>query len=163
VGRDDIAIMHVEAADEPDIKPLYQTDFFRWISIVFSFNDISVMSWWSVLLAEETGIPGENHRLTVTDKLYHMMLYRLSGIRTHNSYARGSSRRTGHKTSLSNWFLQVNFHCVLNYLVKGGNWRVISCFKYNLSNKITFCKLFSHMLIFNCWIVSSNPAQSLTK
>jgi hypothetical protein len=29
VGRDDIAIMHVEAADEPDIKPLYQTDFFR--------------------------------------------------------------------------------------------------------------------------------------
>jgi hypothetical protein len=37
-----------------------------------TFNDISVMSWWSVLLAEETEIPGENHRLTVTDKLYHM-------------------------------------------------------------------------------------------
>ena len=26
------------------------------------FNNISVISWWSVLLVEETGIPGENHR-----------------------------------------------------------------------------------------------------
>ena len=25
-------------------------------------NNISVMSWWSVLLVEETGVPGENHR-----------------------------------------------------------------------------------------------------
>jgi len=24
--------------------------------------NISVMSWWSVLLVEETGVPGENHR-----------------------------------------------------------------------------------------------------
>ena len=27
-----------------------------------TFNNISVMSWWSVLLIEETGVPGENHR-----------------------------------------------------------------------------------------------------
>ena len=27
-----------------------------------SFNNISVISWWSVLLVEEAGIPGENHR-----------------------------------------------------------------------------------------------------
>jgi hypothetical protein len=26
-----------------------------------TFNNISVISWWSVLLVEETGIPGENH------------------------------------------------------------------------------------------------------
>jgi hypothetical protein len=25
-------------------------------------NNISVISWWSVLLLEETGVPGENHR-----------------------------------------------------------------------------------------------------
>jgi hypothetical protein len=25
------------------------------------FNNISVISWWSVLLVEETGLPGENH------------------------------------------------------------------------------------------------------
>jgi hypothetical protein len=26
-----------------------------------TFNNISVISWWSVLLVEETGGPGENH------------------------------------------------------------------------------------------------------
>jgi hypothetical protein len=31
--------------------------------MVFSttFNNISVISWWSVLLVEETGVPEENH------------------------------------------------------------------------------------------------------
>ena len=27
-----------------------------------TFNNISVLSWWSVLLVEETRVPGENHR-----------------------------------------------------------------------------------------------------
>jgi hypothetical protein len=27
-----------------------------------TFNNITHMSWWSVLLVEETGGPGENHR-----------------------------------------------------------------------------------------------------
>jgi hypothetical protein len=27
-----------------------------------TFNNISVISWCSVLLVEETGVPGENHR-----------------------------------------------------------------------------------------------------
>ena len=26
-----------------------------------TFNNISIISWWSVLLVEETGVPGENH------------------------------------------------------------------------------------------------------
>jgi hypothetical protein len=34
-----------------------------------TFNNISVISWWSVLLMEETGGHGENHR---PDKLYHI-------------------------------------------------------------------------------------------
>jgi hypothetical protein len=25
-----------------------------------TFNNISVISWWSALLVEETGVPGEN-------------------------------------------------------------------------------------------------------
>ena len=31
------------------------------VSSNFSFNNISVISWRSVLLVEETGVPGENH------------------------------------------------------------------------------------------------------
>jgi hypothetical protein len=27
-----------------------------------TFNNISVILWWSVLLVEETSVPGENHR-----------------------------------------------------------------------------------------------------
>jgi hypothetical protein len=36
-----------------------------------TFNNISVISWRSVLLMDETGVPGENADLSqVTDKLY---------------------------------------------------------------------------------------------
>jgi len=30
------------------------------------FNDVSVISWLSVLLVEETGVPGEKHRLATS-------------------------------------------------------------------------------------------------
>ena len=57
-----------------------------------TFNTISVISWWSVLLVEEKGVPRENDRpaarhwqtwthnvvsSTGTDKLEHIMLYRV--------------------------------------------------------------------------------------
>ena len=32
-----------------------------------TFNNISVISWRSVLLVEETGVSGENHRFAVCD------------------------------------------------------------------------------------------------
>jgi hypothetical protein len=54
-----------------------------------TFNNISVISWRSVLLVEETEVPGENHRpaashrQTLSDNVVWSTL-RLSGIRTHN-------------------------------------------------------------------------------
>jgi hypothetical protein len=43
------------------------------------FNNISDIPWQLVLLVEETGVPEENNRTaaTHTDKLYHIMLYRV--------------------------------------------------------------------------------------
>jgi hypothetical protein len=36
---------------------------FGWVMVfTATFNNISVISWRSVLLVEEIGVPGENHR-----------------------------------------------------------------------------------------------------
>ena len=54
-----------------------------------TFNNISFISWWSVLLVEETGAPGENQRPPARScqTLSHNVgssTPRLSGVRTHN-------------------------------------------------------------------------------
>jgi hypothetical protein len=52
-----------------------------------TFNNISVISWWSVLLVEETGGPGENHQpvtshgQTLSHNVVHLALIK---IQTHN-------------------------------------------------------------------------------
>jgi hypothetical protein len=52
-----------------------------------TFNNISVISWQSVLLVEETGGPGESHRLvashwqTLSHNVVHLALIE---IRTHD-------------------------------------------------------------------------------
>jgi hypothetical protein len=54
-----------------------------------TFNNISVISWWSVLLVEDIAVPGETTDLSqVTDKLYQIVLYQvhfaMNRVRTHN-------------------------------------------------------------------------------
>ena len=52
--------------------------------IVFhaTFNNISVISWRSVLFVEETGVPGESHFHSLSHNVV-SSTPRLSGIRTH--------------------------------------------------------------------------------
>ena len=38
----------------------------RFTVFNITFNIISAISWQSVLLVEETGVPGENHQLVVS-------------------------------------------------------------------------------------------------
>ena len=54
-----------------------------------TFNNISAISWWSVLLVEETGVPGENHQPAASHRQFvsHNVVSstsRLRGIQTHN-------------------------------------------------------------------------------
>jgi hypothetical protein len=61
----------------------------NWLVFNATFNNISVISWQSVLLVEETGVPGENYRPVTShwQILSHNVVSstpHLSGIRTLN-------------------------------------------------------------------------------
>jgi hypothetical protein len=43
---------------------------------ITTFNNISVILLWSLLLVEDSGVPEKTHR-PVAEKLYHILLYRV--------------------------------------------------------------------------------------
>jgi hypothetical protein len=48
---------------EPSIDRCDKLEQMVWVMVFnATFNNISVISWRSVLLVEETGVSGENHR-----------------------------------------------------------------------------------------------------
>jgi hypothetical protein len=68
----------------------FTTDWLIWFMVFnATFNNISVISWRSVLLVEETGVPTENH--WPAESHWHLLSHKfvssiphLSVIRTHN-------------------------------------------------------------------------------
>jgi hypothetical protein len=51
-----------------DLGIITRVHYFMGRVMVFNvtFNNISVISWRPVLLVEETGVPGDNHRLVAS-------------------------------------------------------------------------------------------------
>jgi hypothetical protein len=52
-----------------------------------TFNNISDTSWWSVLLVDETGEPGENHRTVanpnIVDTTFDVVVNLISTLKCH--------------------------------------------------------------------------------
>jgi hypothetical protein len=77
-----------------------------------TFNNISVISWWPVLLVEETGGPRETTDLSqISDKLDHIMLYTSpwSGFELTTSVVIGtdcigSCKSNYHTTMTARWY-----------------------------------------------------------
>ena len=50
------------STDEPNIVLTRESIFVRLLVLNATFSNISAISWRPVLMMEEAGVPGENHR-----------------------------------------------------------------------------------------------------
>ena len=65
-----------------------------------TFNNISVISWWSVLLVEKQEYPEKTTDMTrVTDELYHIMLYGIHHAWAGFDLTTLAKRKSQHKGS----------------------------------------------------------------
>jgi hypothetical protein len=80
-----------------------------------TFNNSSVISWRSVLLVEETGVPGKTTDLQqVTDKLCHIMMNRVVNPITMRSRPRRSLQK--YYYAVNNCKSMIMNECLPRYL-----------------------------------------------
>ena len=112
--------------------------WFRFMVFNATFNNISVISWRSVLLVEETGIPGENHRPVARNwqTLSHLTM---NGVQTHNFVVIGTDFTGSCKS---------NYHTIANTMAHAKSR------KWEFSN--VFFTLFIYKNKLKDWSLSSN-------
>ena len=114
-----------------------------------TFNNISVISWWSVLLVEETREPGENHRLVTSHwpiSYYHIRLYQVhlarAGFELKILVVKGSDYIGSNKS---------NYHTTTTtaapYFIYRV-WKIELLFKHQASSSYIFVKLFEYYFLY---------------
>jgi len=86
------------------------------VVLIPTFYNISVISWWSVLLMEETGVQGENHRPVACP--WEILSHNDVSSTPHHEIAEKSDditpiNRTKHNGCTSEWWT-LQFWCKIN-------------------------------------------------
>ena len=95
-----------------------------------TFNNISVISWWSVLLVEETGVPRENHWPSRRSDKFYLSVYDCLILTL-------------------NWIcLSIIFHIWLRTTIKCTFVQFQNSFGLHLTNKLLFWCYFNQLLFW---------------
>ena len=86
---------------------MLMTVWLRFMVFNATFNNISVISWLSALLMEETVVPGENHRPDAS----HLQTWSHNAVLSTPRHERGSN----HNDSSGNHWLHMQLYIQLSY------------------------------------------------
>ena len=126
------------AGDNKDDRGI---DWLVWFMVFnATFNNISAISWQSVLMRKETGVPGENHQPVTSHRQTssHNVVSStpcLSGVRTHNI-----SLVVIYTDCTGSW--KSNYHTITTIRAPWGRWEFSKkiglrvCWKYNFNKNV---------------------------